>query len=227
MSLQPGSQLGSYSVTALIGEGGMGQVYRATDTKLDRDVALRLRFPGAAWLVSRGVIGLALGVLLIPPVYAQRAGEAIRRVRASYAAAQRGWQQGLAALIIEGRPAFEAVATRQRDLQLALIELRTARLDYLVDREPSRLVVAEGLSRLMNFAWSDADTEAFLRADPRHAALEERVRDLRRLNDEHPDWPALRQYFRTDLMQTEQYQSLLRDFTEQQETVSAMLENIP
>ena len=38
MPLQPGSRLGHYDVTALIGEGGMGQVYQATDTKLDRDV---------------------------------------------------------------------------------------------------------------------------------------------------------------------------------------------
>ena len=31
MALQVGSRLGHYDVTALIGEGGMGQVYRATD----------------------------------------------------------------------------------------------------------------------------------------------------------------------------------------------------
>ena len=42
MALQVGSRLGHYAVTALIGEGGMGQVYRATDTKLNRQVALKI-----------------------------------------------------------------------------------------------------------------------------------------------------------------------------------------
>ena len=42
MPLEVGSRLGHYNVTALIGEGGMGQVYQATDTKLNRQVALKI-----------------------------------------------------------------------------------------------------------------------------------------------------------------------------------------
>ena len=41
MALNVGDRLGHYDVIALIGEGGMGQVYQATDTKLKRQVALK------------------------------------------------------------------------------------------------------------------------------------------------------------------------------------------
>ena len=42
MSLAPATRLGPYEVVALIGAGGMGEVYRARDTKLNRDVALKV-----------------------------------------------------------------------------------------------------------------------------------------------------------------------------------------
>src|SRR5215510_1134388 len=42
MALTIGTQLGSHEITALLGKGGMGEVYRARDTKLKRDVAIKI-----------------------------------------------------------------------------------------------------------------------------------------------------------------------------------------
>src|SRR5262245_49270972 len=42
MSLTPGTKVGSYEVVASLGAGGMGEVYRARDPKLNRDVAIKV-----------------------------------------------------------------------------------------------------------------------------------------------------------------------------------------
>src|SRR5262245_38773538 len=42
MSVGVGTRLGSLEITALLGKGGMGEVYRARDTKLKREVAIKL-----------------------------------------------------------------------------------------------------------------------------------------------------------------------------------------
>ena len=45
MPLAPGTRLGGYEIVSLLGAGGMGEVYRGRDTRLDRDVAIKV-LPG-------------------------------------------------------------------------------------------------------------------------------------------------------------------------------------
>jgi serine/threonine protein kinase len=42
MAITIGQQLGSYEITALLVKGGMGEVYRARDAKLKREVAIKI-----------------------------------------------------------------------------------------------------------------------------------------------------------------------------------------
>src|SRR4030095_14518756 len=42
MAVDVGTRLGSLEITALLGKGGMGEVYRARDTRLKRDVAIKI-----------------------------------------------------------------------------------------------------------------------------------------------------------------------------------------
>jgi len=41
MALETGARFGPYEITGALGAGGMGEVYRATDTKLEREVAIK------------------------------------------------------------------------------------------------------------------------------------------------------------------------------------------
>ena len=42
MTLASGTRVGQYEITPPLGAGGMGEVYRARDTRLDRDVAIKV-----------------------------------------------------------------------------------------------------------------------------------------------------------------------------------------
>jgi serine/threonine protein kinase len=61
MSLETGLTLAHYRITAAIGASAMGEVYRATDTKLGREVAIKARPAAAPSIVSAGWLLGAVG----------------------------------------------------------------------------------------------------------------------------------------------------------------------
>jgi hypothetical protein len=151
--------------------------------------------------------------------------EIAKKARAEYTLAQEKWQRGLAELVIRKNPEFAAVASAQRDLQFAYIEARTARFAYLLKHDPSRIVLTKGLSTFSNFEWSDNDTKALIEADPSYAALEGKVSALRKKNDEQPDWPRFREYFRNTLSKSKEYQVLLKEFMSRTKQVEGLLQS--
>ena len=50
MILPPGTRIGSFEILASLGAGGMGEVYRARDSKLNRDVAIKVLLPARSLL---------------------------------------------------------------------------------------------------------------------------------------------------------------------------------
>ncbi len=57
MALQPGTTLGPYEIQSPLGAGGMGEVYKATDTRLDRTVAIKVLLAHVADDLASGSSG--------------------------------------------------------------------------------------------------------------------------------------------------------------------------
>ena len=93
MSLEPGHRLGPYEIIAPLGAGGMGEVYRARDERLQRDVAIKVLPVAVAGDPERLARfereARALAQLLADPFFAQAPPKSTGRERFGIAFAER------------------------------------------------------------------------------------------------------------------------------------------
>jgi eukaryotic-like serine/threonine-protein kinase len=111
MPLPQGTQLGPYTIVALLGQGGMGVVYRARDERLQRDVAIKVLSPG---------------LLSDEPAKTRFRKEALALARLSHpniaAVFDVGEQDGMDYLVMECVPG-QTLSQKMRSQQLAAKEI--------------------------------------------------------------------------------------------------------
>src|SRR5207302_4799401 len=167
MSLQIGKQVGSYEITSLIGKGGMGEVYRARDTRLQRDVALKFlpeAFASDPDRLSRF----------------QREAQFLASLNHPHIAAIYGLEEGkpnaLVMELVEGPTLAERIAQGPIPLEEALPIARqmTEALEYAHERgvihrdlKPANIkVTPEGRVKVLDFGLAKALSNETVSTDP-------------------------------------------------------------
>ena len=158
--------------------------------------------------------GMLLGMLSSGFCQSASSDAAAGKAWTAYTGAQREWQRDLADFQSSRRLGLKDLILLSRDLQLALIELRTLEFHYLLKTHPERIVRNEGISRFSNFDWENPDRDALRRSNADYALVEKRVQTLRQRSDGNPQWPALRAAHRS-LEKTAAWQQIYGRFRQQ------------
>ena len=177
-------------------------------------------------MLNKSVICLSLIIItsfLTTPALCLDAYQRARQAMELYSAAQLHWQSNLAELVSTKNQSFADLAIIQRNLQLSLISLRNERFQYLLQKDPKRLTLDKGISKLANFEWSDKDSKTLSMQSPSYAKREKRTEELERTNNAQAEWPEFRMFFRESLANTPQYKKLLDELLEAQKVASELL----
>jgi hypothetical protein len=129
-------------------------------------------------------------------------------------AAKTAYQQGLRDLAVAKRSDFAFLADINRDFQISLSRLRAAKMNWLAEAVPQRIVTDKGATVFTNFDWSEADDVAFMAADARHASLSQKADQWRRMNDNNKAWPAFRSWFRQEVALSDDFMALTKNLTD-------------
>ena len=167
MDLAPGTRLGLFRIAALVGVGGMGEVYRARDTKLDRDVAIKIIPASLAADASRLARfereAKVLASLSHPNIAQVHGLEEADGVHALVMELVDG--EDLASRIGRGAIPFHEVITITRQIADALDAAHEKGIVHRDLKPGNVMVTADGVVKVLDFGLakpgsSDADTEA-------------------------------------------------------------------
>ncbi len=172
-----------------------------------------------AFLATLLVIHIAGGGAARAGAFADCAGDAA----GGYLVAQTEFQRQMRDLAVAARPEFAALATVNMELQTLLAEARRAMIGHLLKHDASRIDSSSGLGQFTNFDWSDGDTEKLMAESSSYRQLRNRIATLREQNDGHPDWPKMREYFRSELRQSGEFKAVMARFRTRQSEVEAVI----
>ena len=166
--LAAGRRLGQYEIVALIGAGGMGEVYRARDTKLGRDVAIKV----IASAASAGADQMArfereariLAALNHPHIGAIYGLEDVDGIRALVLELVEG--KTLAERLAEARPSMPAALTIARDIAAALEAAHEKGVIHR-DLKPANIkITPDGAVKVLDFGLAKVFASDDPAADP-------------------------------------------------------------
>jgi len=159
----------------------------------------------AAFLGILSAIQIAIG----GTAWAVGFADCVRDAASKDLMAKREFQRDLRDLIVQNRLEFEALATVNMELQILLAEARRAMFDYLIVNDPDRIDTTNGLVQFSNFDWFDEDSAKLMEESASYRELENQIALVQEQNNKHPDWPKLREYFRSDLDQSPNFKALM------------------
>jgi hypothetical protein len=173
----------------------------------------------------RTVLLVVVFVALCISARAETFAGCAERAYAQAAGASQQWQRDFRELLVKVRPDLAPLATLEMEHQLALIDSRQARFRFLLRTDARRVQTREGLATFRNFDWTEADAGVLRQQTPGYAAIERNGAELGRQVREHRDWPAMRDYVRTTLSVSPQFQALIKGFQEREHGIEPVLKS--
>ncbi len=142
-----------------------------------------------------------------------------------YQHAQKDWQKEVQDLISRRRPDLQAASAATLDMHWSLLDLRGARLRYLLAEDPGRITRDRGVRAFLSFSWDPQnDTSALQAWDPTFAQLQAAIEHYYRAAREHPDYASSREFLTSTLLLDAEYREILERFTAASEVIERMLQ---